>query len=243
MVDKMNIFKTKKNKINLPIQLDLFPNDHSRNSHIMMGLFYENLSICLLGGRSTGKRKIDMDIDGIHYGIKPDVIDDINKKITESKAMRAGHQLALLDDQVKRYEVFHSLYPAYEINFVIWRHQLKAIKSYSSSFDILIEELCQKTIGAVILPFSLISKIHKSKNFKRYEKTDKCIVHRERYSCTRIGSAFINSIFETPSFFFRETECDRMDYELEYFESPEILFNDNIVEPFPIARIFNAEQS
>jgi len=221
-------FPVKKDKISLPIQLDLFVKNYSKRAHITMGLFYELLCICLLGGRLADQMQIKLGLENTI--IKPDIFNLKRKKIIESKAMGSGHQLNLLDDQIERYKVYQSLYPDYKIHFILWRHSLRNIKSYSKNLQSLIEDLCHKTLCSIILPFSLILKIHESKMFQRYES--------EKWDhCTRINSSFINGIFINPDSFF-ELICDKNDnFAVEYFMTPKISFSGNNIPPFPVAWI------
>jgi len=93
-------------------------------AHIRMGLFYELMTAGLFGGEVIDSL---IKSEECMYGhLKPDVINDIDKKVYESKASRMGHQLNLVYEQVYRYHIFMVKYPQYEISFAIWGTVLKA---------------------------------------------------------------------------------------------------------------------
>lgn len=222
------LFPVNKKKIHLPIQLDLFAKDYSKRSHITMGLFYELMCIILFGGKLADHLEIKNGLDNIT--IKPDIFSPNRKKIIESKAMRSEHQLLLLDDQIERYNICQYLYPDYKIHFVIWRHSLRNIRSYSSSLEKLIDDLCKNTLCCIILPFSIITAIHKSLNFQRYEE-DKWD------NLTKINSDFINQIFIDQNLFFARIPIERNGFEVEYYNMPNIYFNENKIKSFPVVWI------
>lgn len=221
-------FPVRKNTVSLPIQLDLFAKDYSKRSHVTMGLFYELLGTCLFGGKLTGQSQIDTGIKDL--SIKPDIFCKKKKMIIESKAMRTGHQLLLLDDQIERYKAYQTLYLDYEIYFIIWRHSLRNIKSYSKSLDKLILDLCEKTLCAVIIPFSLIVKIHGNDSFIRYEE--------EKWAkCTRLNSDFINQAFIDQELFFSRLQVIMNEFETLYYKTPDLAFNKIKIKSFPVVWI------
>jgi hypothetical protein len=225
--EEWDIFPVEKKKIKIPIQLEMFEKDSKRRAHVSMGLFYELLCISLFGGYLADQ--FDIKVKGKEIRIAPDVFVPKEKRMIESKANRTGHQLNLLDGQIDRYKTYQSLYPNHTIYYVIWRHSLRNIRRYHWSIETLFEDLCNKTLCAMILPFSLILKLHENKDFKRYE-TDKWD------HCTRMGSYILNLLFSNPTMFFK-TICmngDRDRFFHSYYMLPEVRINQFRIDPFPI---------
>lgn len=219
-------FPVKRREIDFPIQLDLFARDYSKRAHVVMGLFYELLCTCLFGGKLADQTNIKQDLKNVI--VKVDVFNWKRKRIIESKACRSGHRLSLLDDQTERYQIVQSLYPDYEIDYVVWRHTLRGIKSYSRKLDSLIDDLCDKTLCTVILPFSVITKIYRCKEFQRWES--------EKWDhCTQVHSRFLNLVFSDPVSFFNRISVDNGRFEVEYYETPEISFGSRRVKSMPVA--------
>jgi hypothetical protein len=217
-----------------PKQLQLFPN-YVNYAHVWMGLYFELLTSAIFGGALVDSI-IPMESDNGYNGCKPDVKSVRQKKIFESKAMRQGHQINFLDDQINRYISLQILNPDYQIYFVIWRHGIKNIKAYSGNELDLKRQLSKKTYACVVLPLSLINRMHTSYKFKRYElKTEQGV--QIWPSCTRIGSATINNIFFDPNKMMEEANINPSLYKWDFYVSSRVTIDGFENMPIPITYI------
>lgn len=167
--------------------------------HVRMGLFYELLTKGLFGGVLFDSLKQPHE----HYKgwIKPDVLIKEDKvKIYESKALTTGHQLNLLDEQVKKYYHYQILYPEDKIYYAMWRHRFKKIMSCKLSLQDLYKSLSKLTVAGIILPFSIIMKLYNTEDerikIKRYENRES--EGLKFLNCTRVGSKFLNQFILSP---------------------------------------------
>lgn len=223
-------------EIQLPQQQDLFNIGFTtNNSHIKMGLFYEMITSALFGGRLT---------DSLlrHEGQKregpiPDVWSKRKGLMGESKALRNGYSLNLLDSQIKLYHKYQIIQPDTRIYYAIWRHQFKNIKKYRGTISNLFIELAQKTIAGIILPFSIIVYLHsigeavyEYGTLKRYE-TDNWD------HCTRVSSALLNKFILNTNKTINMIELNSEDYVWGKYMLPNIHINNNQIKPFPFILI------
>ena len=194
-----DISPIKKNvKFGLHIQTDLWGMENS--SHIKMGLYYEELTAAIFGGTLVDS-VITMKSDSPYSRCKPDVLNC--KKAFESKAVKQGQQLNLLDGQTRRYRTYQIIHPDHEIYYVLWRHGFKDIKKGDKKLDELVEVLSEKTYAALVIPFTVLWSVFKckSKKLKRYEPT---ALDSSRQGdvpwpdCTRWGSYDLNQWIFNP---------------------------------------------
>lgn len=219
-----------KNRISLDRHLQIPMFDRSNRSHLNMGVFYELLSAALFGGEL-----VDSIIEGEgheegYIGCKPDVENKRTKKFIESKAMRQGQQLNLLDDQISKYLELQISNTNYDIDYTIWRHGIKGVRSLDCSYREIIKILCEKTYAGLVFPFSLIDCFHKNamEAFKRYEKVNYWP------DCTRLGSKMINEFILDPDSALFKT-VNGYKYTWRRYVTPSDLWIEGIqVRPFPI---------
>lgn len=228
------LFSMAKNEIKLHVQYELFERDNRRKAHITMGLFYELLCTGLFGGTLTDR--IDIKVNHKNIRIEPDVFCFRQKKIIESKGHRTGGKLNLLDDQVEKYKDYQMQYPDFEIYYVIWNHTLREITSYSQRLEMLFKDLSEQTVCALILPFSIILKMHENRDpmfFRRYDSD-------RWYRCVAVSSRFLNLPFLDSEMFFHLLSLNgsRNNFLCDYYLLPEgIKINQFEIKPFPIVWI------
>lgn len=213
------------NKINLgrPIQMGLF--GMQGTSHVRMGLYYELLTAGLFGGFLVDSL-IPLN-DSKHGHCKPDVQNQREKTLVESKACRQGNQMNLLDLQINRYKTLQIIKSDFDIYFAFWRHEFKAIKNNTMTYLEMNKKLSQCTRVGIILHFSIILRLFESPKLKRYET--------EVWShCTRLGSKLLNDFILNPIFALQHVELDVRDYQWRRYLTPrDFIVQKHQVTPFP----------
>lgn len=190
--------------------------------HVVMGLFYEIMTEGLFGGQL----KDSVVLSGNGDVIRPDVIDHPNKLAFESKAVRQGHQLNLIDGQIKKYRVFQIRHPKYRVYFIMYRHGKEAIKSSKEAVEEIEKQLANRTRAAVLLPFSLVVRMWETQ--LRYENSGGWP------DLTRIGSKLINEYLFRPSWAIDHVKADPKDYMWTRYITPEdFTVCHQKVAPFP----------
>ncbi len=139
------------------------PAYHYMNSHVMMGVFYELLTMGLFGGRLYDSVKSSAK-DHYRGWIQPDVLNEEDSETIESKGCRIGHQLYLQEHQIKKYHMFQILYPEQKIYYAIWRHSFRGIMNCGLGAPELFSELSKVTRAGMLLPFSIIMRIYETDN-------------------------------------------------------------------------------
>lgn len=223
-------------KFNSHIQLSLWDYGLGDTSHVKMGLYYEIMTCSLFGGRLVDS-VMKTDSADPYSNCKPDVLD--GKIATESKAVRQGHKLNLLDEQIERYKLFNILRPGHSVYYAIWRHRHYHIKKGDATLDELILSLSSNTVACLVLPFSIIFSVFNgdSKNgTKRYESN----LNEERKerpwpNCTRWNSGDINKFIFNPEDQIQSYGLNKEDFTFERLTIPEnITFESTPVKRFPI---------
>ncbi len=229
-------FQPAKLKLEIPEQLEMFGSSNQNKAHIKMGLFYEMLTACLIGGKLTdGLFRINRPQD-LPY---PDVMTNDGKIIIESKACRLGHQLNLLDGQIGLYRRMQINNSKARIMYAIWRHRFQKIKAYKGTTSMLFSELSQKTAHGVILPLSIILFLHDMKKEKRQALRDKHNLILRRYEsnswdyCTRTGSPIWNEFLLNPENTIRNIGMDPDDFTWVRFIVPPIQLNASTIQGVP----------
>lgn len=232
-----------KKDITVPRQLGLFEETVARPMlHVSMGYFYELLTTALFGGvcqTNIYRNDTDEDDDGL---IKPDVVTNRNH-ILESKANRSGHQLLLLDSQIDRYRYLQSRHPAPRIYFVIWRHIFANVKSFKGSENDLWHELSRKTVLGVVLPFSIILRMHD--HGSSGENPLLTIRYDNRrfscYNCVRIRSPFTNSFYDNPDAAIASIGLEPKMFRWRRWNLPKVTINMVTVQRFPLVVIHDLD--
>lgn len=168
----------------------IFPGIGLENcGHVRMGVFYELMTTGIFGGKLFDSVK---EFKEMHKGwIRPDVLND--RELFESKALRQGQQLNLIDEQINKYKMFQILHPKDVVYYAIWRHGFKGnIQKTCLSLDELHRVLSKNTYACIVMPFSIIWTMFESSRFKRYKGAGDAWP-----PCTRIGSKFVNDFLFT----------------------------------------------
>lgn len=235
-IDNLPEFPVRIKSVKAEVQKTLFGNGNKRRAHILMGTFYELMSIVLYGGKLADGFFLDKKTDeneknGNHLSgmIKPDVLNAIIKLMIESKAVRSGHQFIILDEQIDRYKLYQSMFPEFKIYYTIWRHSLRNIKTYSQDHETLFKELCQKTVCCLVFPLRVILNMHQCKEFMRYESEN-------WYYCTRVNSGFLNLPFSNQEKFFEVLQLPSDQFDISFYKLPlDISVCGFNISSFPVA--------
>lgn len=205
--------------------------------HVEMGLFYELLTVVLFGGKLIDAIK-ESACELCFGSNKPDVVSEKRKVCYESKANRSGHQLNILKSQFDRYCLTQLLHQDYKINYCIYRHTTKNIKSYQGSRMELFSELATTTTKALlVLPLQVIWDMFHCEKFKYYK-------NEAWGECRRIPSTFINSLIRNPYPGLEHIANDDnlYRYKSELKKSPVVKIDGFEVVQFPV-RIITAIDS
>jgi len=197
--------------------------------HVQMGLFYELVTTGLFGGRLW--QSAVKQTKFWKGWIQPDVITPNGRTLWESKALRTGHQMNLLDEQINKYKTYQILYPESIIYYAFYRHTFKGIKKMSCTYTELMGYLAGNTLAGIMLPFSLVLRMFSHKRFKRYE-------NGPWHDCTQINSTFLNQFIFDPDTAIRELEWEPKRFVYERHTTPnDFVVEDKWVHPFPFIQI------
>ena len=182
-------------------------------SHVRMGYFYEMITAAQFGGKLLDTYRLDR----IERRINPDIYNRESKILGESKACRMGHHLNVDDSQIEKYINFQLIKPDYRIYFAVWRHRMKGIMTWEGEPHELYKTLSDKTLGAVVLGFSVILALHKSPGnphftHRRYDN--------ENFRCTTVASPTLNRLMFDPEETLSQLDLDPDDYLVERFLTP-----------------------
>lgn len=229
-----------KSKIEIPIQLTFFEEIDAIGPNVAMGYFYELITSALYGGKVV-TTCIDLKEEPNWYEeedeeiIKPDVICNNKKIIFESKACRSGHYLNLWDTQVSKYKGMQLLKKDYKIYYAIYRHDFKRINKYCGSMKTLYENLVTSTILSVVLPFSIVLKLHEFCGYSIIGRRYDDYGYGARIGCSTVRSPAINRFFIEPENILEELDLKPESFIFKRYISPFRFFlNDKRILAFPI---------
>jgi len=207
-----------------------------------MGLFYELLSSALFGGsvRNPATKYNAHDNyeghDEEELMTCPDVVCDKRESICESKAMRIGHQLYLLEDQIDKYASLQILKPNYDIRFIIYRHSFPKVNSYEGSEIQLYKDLAAQTKAGFSIPLRMVLEL------EQYGHDHDCTVvfiqwyHNPVYgNGYRVKGPFMSGINFYPDKLFEHMNLKG--YEAKRYLVKGLTVNRNKMRPFPFMLI------
>lgn len=215
--------------------------------HVSLGDFYEYMTQGIWGGKlqnrllvENGNKTESEDRKSIYSLVKPDLIQENTKQIGESKAIRSGQSVNLIDTQLNRYRLLQSLDKNAHIYFAIYRHSFPKIMSFRGSVDSLFEQLSNVTHHSIVLPFSLILELNQSPNEKLVYRYD-----GERfYACSCLRSPTINRLLTEPEEVLKDLGMNIGNFLIKRYLSPESFsIGRNKIKQFPILRIFDKDHS
>lgn len=202
--------------------------------HVKMGLFYELMTIALFGGRLA--ESIKYNSNGFKGTVKPDVIDSANLRAFESKAVKSGRHLNLLDSQMENYVGFQQNNPKYQIYFVMWRHGIKNIHFKKIAEKELYQRIARKTYAVIIMPFSIMHHIWK-------KPVDGISKHYDipTHKLTSLKSKPLNDFIISP-----ETQLVKINFKHDVdiyrcVSGPDIAVENFKIEPFLITMLIDNE--
>ena len=235
-----NVLSVAQTKIKVVYQetFEGFPN-HSK--HVDLGNFYELITHGLLGGTlqnrlllENGEDIASEDKENIYSLVKPDCINDKKKQIGESKAVKSGESVNLLDAQIDRYKLLQFHKKKAHIYFAIYRHSFQKIMSFEGDNRELFGKLATATYHSIILPFSLILELQKSPKENlvyRYEGEG-------FYHCTCVKSPTLNRFLTEPEKLIEELGLDKKNFLIKRYLTPrDFSIGGNRIKQFPILRI------
>jgi hypothetical protein len=236
-------------RIRVPRQLDLFNRGKFvPANNVRMGYFYELLTQAYFGGRVVNhlyyERRNAEEGNGL---TKPDVVDGKRNRVFESKANRSGYQLLLLDEQMQRYQYVQAMKERPEIFFAVYRHRVKEIKSYKGSEESLWRELAGKTLRLVVLPFSVVDRLHSAGDCEEYHPLVKG--YRDSrgtdvgYNCARVRSPTVNAFLDNPHVSLAALGLDPEHYRWRVGETPGVIVDGIRVGGIPFAWIQDADHA
>jgi len=208
-----------------------------------MGRFYEYLTTGLYGGYANDvKFTVPVGEDQMRNA-KPDVIDDVNKRIWECKSSSQGRSSNMMNRQLAVNVVLQTeRWPDYEFFYGFFKHDLKGARStYRNTIEGLFKDLSEKVIFSVILPFDVI--VHLAMPFAENGSSGSRIIRHypgnetgSRYEpCACLNSGSLNGLFLKTEEKLEEIGLDPSDYNIQRFVSPEeIMVDGNEVRKFPI---------
>lgn len=150
----------------------------------ILGDFYEFMTAGFYGG--VVRRNIDV---GNSAYVEPDVLNEETKQGFESKATHTSESLKLDDHQIQRYCRLQRHLRDYQFSFAVYRHCLGSLKDYEK--ENLFEVLSDKTLGAIVLPLSMVLQINQHREnglVYRYEGDKWC-------NTTAVRSHTLNRFF------------------------------------------------
>lgn len=226
---------------------ELFRSTHRSRGHLWMGLFYELVTSALFGGRVKNPATSICFGESVEGGGEddidtcPDVVSRRKLEICESKAMRVGHQLYLLEDQLDRYFRLQILRPDYEIRFVIYRHLVYKVKSFFGTGLEMYQELAKKTVAAFSIPLRMICELES----RCHNGNGLCSPYVMYYSNPVYGDGYrLKGPFMTGVNLFPEQLMERMKFrgfEVKRYQVPAISVDRCLVNPFPITMVRDLE--
>ena len=207
-----------------------------------MGTYYEFITQGFYGGKLSDLKYITRTNgrdEGELFSAKPDIIDTRRKKVGESKACYSGESCKLQDLQIERYKSIQYDNQDSAVYFAIYRHTLKGIKSiWKGSEKELLEELADKTRFSIVLPFSIILSLYKSKNLELVYRYD----GKKFYKCSSIRSLTINRFLTEPKGVIEQLDLNYNNFIVNRFLSPKNFHtNNHRVRQFPLLTIFDLD--
>jgi len=198
-----------------------------------LGMYFEYLTKSIHGGELKQNIRI-MSANGDYERYKPDVVHKKKKIAWEAKACVTGSTCNLLDYQIRKIMNYQFDNPEFTLYFAFYRHQIFGIKSsYKKSEDELYHDLNQSRKYAVILPLSIVERLH-----NRIGVSEKFIYRYEGQTydnCTCLRSSFLNRLLKEPEKIIDELNWDEERIIIERYRSPANQFvNSGKVSQFPI---------
>lgn len=229
------VLKPARWSINIPVQNYLpgiYPNGSERKT--AQGRFYEFLTAGMYGGRLCD---IKFKIDSNTYlgSVKPDVIDEENKIIWESKGFAIYYSCNIMNRQILGNMNLQLGSPNYQFNYALYQHPIKGMNStYQESIDTLIKDLSEKTLFSVVLPLEVILHLsipgndNGAKAVRHYEG------EKEYPNCICLNRSFTKRLFFNPEESMESIGLLPDDYSFKKYVSPSMEVNKNKINPFPI---------
>ncbi|MBD3253059.1 hypothetical protein GF386_04970 [Candidatus Pacearchaeota archaeon] len=202
--------------------------------HVKLGYFYELATAGLYGG--LVKRELEVPYGDSVIEVYPDVLDENNELMFESKGCFSSESQNLEDDQIERYIAFQLSNSGYQLYYVIYRHSLKKIRTYQGSEEDLFEYLSKNTCCSFVLPFSVVLKLHETRDSELAWRYDGQFWTPN----TSVKSRTINRFLEAPGVSGAEEVLKQLglnpgDYVIERLMSPMSFYvQDHDVRPFPV---------
>ncbi len=226
-----------------------------------MGRFFEYVTAGLYGGRlgdivelseiqngngappSDIGRGAELDMSGI---AKPDVVNDEEGTMFESKACRSGQTCKLNDEQIDFYRALQSAETRPKIYHAVYRHRLHGIKSeWEGTPEELFTDLSGRIAYSLVLPFRLVLSFfdlgNRSKYTYRYTEKNTNSPHNF-YTCTCIKASGLTALFKDPAEVIENINLDVRSFGIRRTMSPSKFYIDgNKIRQFPVVFITDME--
>ena len=203
-----------------------------------LGKVFEVVSRCWWGGKLTGStlyrfeyKENEFDKKEVEV-LKPDLWDVDRRVITEVKACQTGHALNLLSRQMDGYSRLAESLPDYSIRFVIFRHQVRGIHSYSGSTADLVSMAARTVQWALILPLSVVSSLYSD-----YRISGRIYAGNGFDACTVIRSRFLNWLFQDPEAALAANGFQEKVTVRRWWSPGDFRINGILFRQFPVAEV------
>lgn len=152
----------------------------------------------------------------------------------ESKGVHRTHSCNITKTQIQGYRFLQYNFPKLKIFFSLYRHSLDGIRSVDRNEEEIVDELPERTLYSLVLPFSVISTMRDSYSglVRHYDR------HSSWPQCICINSRTTNTLLHSPSEVLEGLGLDSDDFDVERLKSPrDFSINRKRITPFPIVRI------
>ncbi len=201
---------------------------------IMMGRFYESLTMAFYGG-VLGESYSYM-VNELGLLTKPDVVNADTKLIFEAKSVYAGQHCMIQDAQMQSYDGLREHLLGYDVRFALFRHTLSGIKkSWKGTPWELFEQLSKQTGYLIVLPYDVVTAFHTSSSTSLVYRYDN--MNSPYGACTNLLSSTITSLLLEPERVMERLGFESDGYTVSRFMSPECRLQRFKVRSFPIVQI------
>lgn len=238
-------FNIHQGEIAIPIQNCLLGyGRRDMSSRVSIGDFYENLTLCILGGKHHIKENLAKEAFLI---CEPDSTDHHEEIHFESKGVSIRGDCKLYDHQTQKYFLLQLGKGAYEspsIIYAIYLHDCVGIMNKTGGdLEKIISELSKNNKLMLILPFSIIWEIHRVGNYRSFYRIFGSEKHLMEYM-TRFRPKEIYRFMLDPEQSIKNFNLDPEDYIIVKRKLPEgMKINKTIVKDFPILYIQDKNHS
>lgn len=238
-------FKVSESKITIPIQKSLLGYGRmDMRSRVSIGNFYENLTLCIFGGKHHIREKI---VEDAFLICEPDSTNHNEEIHFESKGVSIRGDCKLYDHQTQKYFLLQLGKGAYKspvIIYAIYLHDCIGITNKTDgNLEKVISELSKSNKLMLILPFSIIWEIHRNGNYRSFYRvfgSEKCSTEY----MTRFRPKEMYKFMLDPEQSIKDFNLNPEDYIIVKRKLPEgMKINKTIVKDFPILYVQDKNHS